>query len=71
MTETQKTAFDFYCNEIDTWNWLGVMSKSDPETITELRTQFLHMAHLLQSVINEQLQKESTICDGLSEANAV
>ena len=71
MTETQKAAFDFYCNEIDTWNYLGVMSKSDPETITELRTQFLQMADLLQSVINEQLHKQSTICNGLSEANAV
>lgn len=71
MTQTQKAAFDFYCNEIDTWNWLGVMSKSDPETITELRTQFLQMADLLQAVINEQLQEKSTVCNGLSEANAV
>lgn len=54
MTETQKAAFDFYCNEIDTLNWVGVMSKSDPEAITELRTQFLQMAELLSAVIDEQ-----------------
>lgn len=54
MTETQKAAFDFYCNEIHPCNWVGLMSDSDPETITELRTQFLQMAELLSAVIDEQ-----------------
>lgn len=71
MTEAQNAAFKFYCNEIETWNWVGVMKRSDPETIAEVRAQFLQMADLLQAVINEQLQEESTLRNGLSEANAV
>lgn len=53
MTPAQKAAFDFYCNQIETWNWVGIMKSSDMETIAEVRTEFLQMADLLQAVINE------------------
>jgi hypothetical protein len=71
MTPAQKAAFDFYCNQIETWNWVGIMKSSDMETIAEVRTEFLQMADLLQAIINEHSQKESTLRNGLSEANAV
>lgn len=53
MTPAQKAAFDFYCNQIERWNWVGIMKSSDMETIAEVRTEFLQMADLLQAVINE------------------
>lgn len=71
MTEAQTAALQFYCNQIDTWNYLGVLKRSDPEVLAEVRTDFLQMADLIQAVINEKNAEESTLRNGLSVANAV
>lgn len=58
MTPEAYAAFRHYVDQIEPWAWVNILNTCDPETIAEFRTDFLHMANLLQAIINSQSQKE-------------
>lgn len=54
MTEQHKRALDHYVNQIEAWNWLGIMREPDQETLMNIRTQFQLMIELLDDLIEQK-----------------
>lgn len=71
MKPTQQAVLDHFINEIEPCNYSKILSTGTAQDVLELRAQFLQMSQLLTVVINEKNAEESTLRNGLSEANAV